>query len=150
MASLKDFSTGLYVEAKYSVITLDAIEKLQHDLRIPNPVPRDKIHSTICYSRINVPYTTAVGSFEVASKGILEVWDTQDGRILVLVLDSDYLKTRHQYARILGATYDFDEFIPHITLSYNIGSLSYSGEYELPIILSHEHKEPLKLDWKLK
>ncbi|QQV89001.1 hypothetical protein [Providencia phage PSTRCR_121] len=149
MVDFKSGSTGLYVCAKYSNITLDAIEQLQRDLKVPNPVPRDKIHSTICYSRVNVPYVPYSGSFEVASSGHLEIWDTQDGKTLVLVLDSDFLKLRHQYARAIGATHDFDDYTPHITLSYNVGPLKFSGKYDIPVILSHEKTEPLQLDWKI-
>lgn len=143
----QDFSSGLYVAAKFSEQTLDEIENLQRDLKVPNPVPRHKIHSTICYSRVNVPYAVSTGSFEVATKGYLEIWDTQDGRTLVLVLDSEYLKFRHQYARALGATHDFDDYTPHITLSYNVGPAHFEGEVQVPVVLDREYKEPLKLDW---
>ncbi|MFP9202289.1 hypothetical protein ACLI2R_14165 [Enterococcus faecalis] len=147
MMEFKDFSTGLYVAAKFSELTLDALEELQRSLRVPNPVPREKIHSTICYSRVNVPYVPSSVSFEVASSGHLEVWKTQDGSTLVLVLDSEYLRCRHMYARALGATHDFDDYTPHITLSYNVGPLSFSGDVQIPVVLDREYKEPLKLDW---
>ncbi|ACL78364.1 hypothetical protein [Escherichia phage CLB_P2] len=143
----EDFAQGLYVAAKFSELTLDALENLQRTLKVPNPVPREKFHSTICYSRVNVPYTVASGSFEVASTGHLEVWKHGDSPVLVLVLDSEYLKCRHQYARTLGATHDFDDYTPHITLSYNVGPLTFSGDVQIPVVLDREYKEPLKLDW---
>lgn len=144
---LKDFTEGLYVAAKYSELTLDALEELQRSLRVPNPVPREKFHSTICYSRVVVPYKVSSGSFEVASAGHLEVWNHGSSPVLVLVLDSDYLRCRHMYARALGATHDFDDYTPHITLSYNVGPLSFSGDVQIPVVLDREYKEPLKLDW---
>lgn len=144
-----DFAQGLYVCAKYSEQTLDEVEALQRALKVPNPVPREKIHSTILYSRVNVPYVCASGSFEVANSGHLEVWRTQDGPTLVLVLDSDYLRTRHMYGRTIGGTHDFNDYTPHITLSYNVGAASFKGKHELKVILSHEKAEPLKLDWKV-
>lgn len=143
----QDASSGLYVAAKFSDYTLDKIEELQRELKVPNPVPRHKIHSTICYSRVNIPYVTAVGSFEVASSGKLEVWDTQDGKTLVLILDSDYLTFRHNYARALGATHDFPDYTPHITLSYNVGPIKFEGNVQVPVVLDREYKEPLKLNW---
>lgn len=93
--NFSEVSTGLYVAAKFSELTLDALEALQRNLKVPNPVPREKFHSTICYSRVNIPYTTASGSFEVATSGHLEVWKHGDTPVLVLVLDSDYLRCRH-------------------------------------------------------
>lgn len=143
----KDFTTGLYVAAKFSESTLDEIENLQRELKIPNPVPRHKIHSTICYSRVDIPYVCSSGSFEVATSGELETWDTSDGKVLVLKLNSDYLTFRHNYARALGATHDFPDYTPHITLSYNIGPAHYKGEVKCHVVLDREYKEPLQLDW---
>jgi len=40
---------------------------------------------------------------------------------LVAALDSDYLRDKHQTTLDHGATYDFPEYIPHVTLSYNVG-----------------------------
>ncbi|QFR56099.1 hypothetical protein CPT_Muldoon_148 [Serratia phage Muldoon] len=142
-------SAGLYVCAKFSDLTLDAIEKLQRDLKVPNPVPRDKIHSTVVFSRVSVPYVAASGSFEVATNGELEVWDTKSGRTLVLVLNSEYLDFRHNYAKALGATYDFPKYIPHITLSYDVGAASFKGKVEINIVLAHEKKEQLDLSWSI-
>lgn len=145
--NLENLSEGLYVAAKFSESTLDALEELQRNLKCPNPVPREKLHSTICYSRVKVPYTVSSGSFEVANDGHLEIWKHGDTPVLVLVLNSEYLKCRHQYARTLGATHDFDDYTPHITLSYNVGPLTYKGDVQIPIVLDREYKEPLKLDW---
>lgn len=145
--TLNEVSEGLYVAAKFSELTLDALENLQRSLKVPNPVPREKFHSTICYSRVNIPYVVASGSFEVANNGHLEVWKTDDGSTLVLVLDSDYLSCRHMYARAIGATHDFPDYTPHITLSYNVGPLTYKGEVQIPVVLDREYKEPLKLNW---
>lgn len=144
-----DISQGLYVCAKFNEQTLDNIEALCRELKVPNPVPREKIHSTILYSRVKVPYVAASGSFEVAETGELDIFVTQEGeRALVLKLDSDYLRTRHRYGMALGATYDYPEYIPHITLSYNVGALKFSGKHDVKIVLSHEKAEPLQLDWK--
>ncbi|AJD81952.1 hypothetical protein YenMTG1_142 [Yersinia phage vB_YenM_TG1] len=148
MLTFDEAAEGLYVAAKYSELTLDAIEMLQRELKVPNPVPREKIHSTICYSRVMVPYSVASGSFEVATSGHLEVWNHGSSPLLVLVLDSDYLRCRHQYARAIGATHDFPDYTPHITLGYNVGVLKYPKEkYPIRVVLDREYKEPLKLDW---
>lgn len=144
----KEFSTGLYVAAKFSELTLDALEKLQRSLKVPNPVPREKLHTTIVYSRINVPYKVASGSFEIAQSGKLTIFETQSGaNALVFELESDYLAARHNYAKALGATYDFPDYRPHITLSYDVGPLTYKGSHDVPVILDREYAEELKLDW---
>lgn len=142
-------SEGLYVCAKFSDLTLDAIERLQRDLKVPNPVPREKIHSTIVYSRVTVPYVAASGSFEVATSGELEVWDTKSGKTLILKLDSEYLAFRHNYAKALGATYDYPDYKPHITLSYDVGAASFKGKVSINVVLAHEEKESLDLSWSV-
>ncbi|QOI66641.1 hypothetical protein [Erwinia phage FBB1] len=148
MKKLSEFGKGLYVAAKFSESTLDALEELQRSLKLPNPVPRDKLHTTIVYSRVNVPYKVASGSFEIADKGKLTVFETQSGnRALVLEMDSDYLSARHSYAKALGASYDYPDYRPHITLSYNIGVLNFSGEYKVPVVLDREYSEELDLEW---
>ncbi len=148
MKKLSEFGKGLYVAAKFSESTLDALEELQRSLKLPNPVPRDKLHTTIVYSRVNVPYKVASGSFEIADKGKLDVFKTQSGdRALVFKMESDYLHARHLYAKALGATYDYPDYQPHITLSYNIGVLNFSGEYKVPVVLDREYSEELDLEW---
>lgn len=147
--NFKEFGKGLYVAAKFSESTLDALENLQRSLKIPNPVPRDKLHTTIVYSRVYIPYKVASGSFEIADKGKLTIFDTQGGaRALVFEMESDYLAARHNYAKALGATYDFPDYRPHITLSYDVGPLSFIGEHQVPIVLDREYAEELNLDWK--
>lgn len=149
MMNFKEFGKGLYVAAKFSESTLDALENLQRELKIPNPVPRDKLHSTIVYSRVYVPYKVASGSFEIANSGSFTIFETQDGsRALVLELESDYLTARHSYAKALGASYDFPDYRPHITMSYDVGPLSFTGTFDIPIILDREYAEELNLDWK--
>ncbi len=149
MMNFKEFGKGLYVAAKFSESTLDALENLQRELKIPNPVPRDKLHSTIVYSRVYVPYKVASGSFEIANSGSFTIFETQDGsRALVLELESDYLTARHNYAKALGASYDFPDYRPHITMSYDVGPISFNGTFNIPIVLDREYSEELNLDWK--
>lgn len=143
-----DFTNGLYVGCKFDEQTLDAVKGIQDSLDLPNKVSRDDIHCTIVYSRKTVPYVVTEYPVVVASKGYLKTFSTEKGNCLVLALDSDYLKQRHQYGDILGATYDFDEYIPHITLSYDIGPLVYTGEYRINVVATHEYKEELDLNWQ--
>ncbi|AUM58489.1 RNA ligase [Proteus phage phiP4-3] len=141
-------NTGTYVGAKFSGVTLDAIEQLQRDLKVPFPVPREKLHSTILYSRKPVDYIPNSGSFKLSNQGKLDTFVSQSGkRCLVLKYESEYLQQRHDYGMIIGGTHDYPEYTPHITLSYDIGELKISGEYEVPIILDYEYVEPLDLDW---
>lgn len=141
---------GTYAAVKFTAATLDFLEQLQTELKLFEPVPREKLHSTICFSRVNVPFVALAGSKFIGTTRCLEVFPHNNKRALVLLLDSDHLMERHKYSRIIGATYDFDEYKPHITLAYDIGAralpnFDVSGT---PIEISHEYVEDLNLDWK--
>ena len=65
-------------------------------------------------------------------------------------MNSQYLEERHKYSRILGATYDYPDYKPHITLSYNLGAQAIDlsiTDVNVPITISHEVVEDLDLDW---
>ncbi|QBX32824.1 hypothetical protein Asfd1_198 [Aeromonas phage Asfd_1] len=138
-----DAFNGTYVACKFGEETLDAIQKIQEELRVPNPVPRDELHSTIIYSTVNVPFIPDDSPEHLASSAYLRVFETPEKNVLVLAYESEYMQKRHYYGSLLGATYDFDEFIPHITIAKDIGVLEYEGTYEFPIVTSHEYVEDL-------
>ncbi|UOX40520.1 RNA ligase [Aeromonas phage GomatiRiver_11] len=140
-----DNFNGTYVACKFIDETLDYIQQIQEELRVPNPVPRDELHSTIIYSTVNVPFIPDDAPEKLASTAYLRVFETPTKNVLVLAYESDYLQKRHYYGELLGATYDFEEFIPHITIAKDIGPLEYEGVYEFPIVSSHEYVEDLDL-----
>lgn len=146
-----EFDKGTYICAKFTEDTLDRIQEVQKKLGLLNPVKREDLHSTICFSRVYVPFIASNENEFVSKTGHLEIFETNDGPALVLCLDSDYLKHRHELSNILGATYDYPDYKPHITLSYNLGSqyidLERNNPIEIEIISSKEVVEDLDLDW---
>lgn len=147
---LSEVEKGTYVSAKFTESTLDKLVEVQNTLGLLNPVSRDDLHTTICYSRVNVPFVASALEALVSTSQHLEIWETSDGPALILCLESEHLKERHKYSRILGATYDFPDYKPHVTLSYNLGAqfidLS-DPNISIPITISHEIVEDLDLDW---
>ncbi|UQS94226.1 hypothetical protein ABNavy71_157 [Acinetobacter phage AB-Navy71] len=140
---------GTYAAVKFNDKTLDALCDMQERLRLFDPTPRDKLHSTICYSRVHIPYKPMQNLGIIAYASGYEVFETRDGkRALVLLLDSPYLQSRFDYAMALGATYDFPEYKPHITLAYDIGAMAVPElEFKIGIGATHEYVEDLDLDW---
>ena len=61
MTPFKESVKGTYAAVKFTEDTLDRIEKLQEFYDLPNAVPRDKLHSTILYSRVYVPFIPEEG-----------------------------------------------------------------------------------------
>lgn len=118
-------SAGKYVGVHFDQDTIEQVQKILNDEQIPNPISPEDVHSTIAHSKTDIPDYEPDGEFEEpqeASINGFKIFNTSEGgRCLVATLDSDYLHSRHQKTLDHGATYDFDEYIPHVTLSYNVG-----------------------------
>lgn len=86
---------------------------------IPN-IPSD-FHATMVYSRVHVDFEPLefVGVTIPAYNTGFSKWKTDKSWIIVLTLNSKWLNYRFREAKELGATWDFPEYSPHITLSYD-------------------------------
>ncbi|ASD52056.1 RNA ligase [Pseudomonas phage PspYZU05] len=141
---LSELNRGFYAAVRFSDSTVHHLTKLQKELKIPFPVKAEDLHCTVVYSRVIVPFRALDDSYLLANKGTLDTFTNKNGtNALVLRFDSEHLQERHKYAKILGATYDFPEYLPHITLSYDVGSIQYTGEFEFPIEMTHEYTEEI-------
>lgn len=142
-------SSGTYVAVKFKQETLD---ELGHYLRwndIPNPVPLEELHSTIVYSREHIDWIPEnhIDKVVNTNDSVLEVWDTADGkRCLVWHYYSYYQHKRFKEAMEMGATYDFDTYKCHITLSYDVGDFDVCSVHnpDFNILLDHEIVEDLE------
>ena len=149
--------SGTYAAVKFNTDTNKAIHRYVHDNKLPNAVRPDQLHTTLIFSRTHMPAFVAVGKLSSAIRGVptqLDVWNSAGGeRCLVLRYRCDALIERHNELMIAhNGTYDFAEYIPHITLSYDIGSMDISQllnihEYLNDIVIVEEYGEDLKLDW---
>lgn len=166
MEKLAEDTRGTYAAVKFDKDTVDSLQDYIRENQIPNPVAPTKMHTTLLYSRKFCPDYEAQGKISPAWIGEpigLEVWDTNGKlrdeptkRCLVLKYKCKDLTERHEFLMDEhDATYDFPDYKPHITLSYDIGSLD---EKELPdvskflgdIKIVEEYGEDLDLDWASK
>lgn len=122
-----------------------------------------KMHTTVCYSRVPVPELKALGVLKPPMESdfgvyMLDVWPTHSGKnALVLRYSCTRLRFRHQQILDMGATYDYESYLPHITLSYDIGTdeetisnlrgriVQFEDGSKIEIV--EEYVEELKLDW---
>ena len=93
---------------------------------IPNPEPADRLHVTVVFSRKYIPDFKPLGKLKSPMRGMpieARIFGEGDERALVIVLDAPEVVARHKYVmdHYEEATYDHDEYIPHVTLSYNAG-----------------------------
>jgi 2'-5' RNA ligase len=153
---------GTYAGVYFSEQTKDAIEKYIKDNKIPNGVPRDKLHTTLLYSRKYLPNFKPRGQFAKpleAEPLEFDVWQSTGdapSRCLVLKISCPQLVDRHNHLMDKHkATYDFPEYIPHITLSYDIGDMEVDDftdvKAAIPSVdIVQEYRETLDLDWAKK
>lgn len=133
---------GTYVCATFNQASVNILANWCYENDVPKPnVTISKLHSTILYSRKNVPN---VPSLEILAKQIrvsadhLEIWDTTSGkfgisRALILVLHApEFIKIHEKFIKEKNATHDFPDYTPHITLSYDIGWKELSAFGKIP------------------
>lgn len=153
---------GTYVGVRFDDSTIDALQQYVKQSKLPNGLNRNGMHTTVLYSRKFCPNYEPMGEITppfVGTPTELEVWPSQpddDGNVtncLVMKYDCPDLVDRHNHLMgVHGATYDFDEYKPHVTLSYDIGDIKVE---ELPNIkqvikkvnIIKEYGEDLDLNW---
>ena len=152
---------GRYIGMRFTPETKKLLKQIVHSERVPNPTPEDKLHSTVVYSKGN-----AVPDYEVQGKlndpveaeiEDFDYFDSDNGKCLVAKLRSDDMVARHNKAKDLGANYDYEEYKPHITLSYSADDLDddfldnlrskYAGT---KVYADEEYDEPIETDWAVK
>jgi hypothetical protein len=140
---------GSYIGLNLSNVSIKQLEKLQKDLGITESFP---FHITLVYSRkkIKMDLNTKINLIIKAEK--FHIFDnTKDGgdRALVIFFDCPYCNKRHNYAKTMGATWDYPSYESHITLSYNwdkdIPDDNLLKDFKINIV--SEYYEKLDLEW---
>ena len=152
-AKINEQEKGVYLAVKYTQSNAEDLMLYIKDNNIPSTLTKDDIHSTVIYSRkyadISINDIEDLGSAEPLKFHIFET--QEDKRALVILLKSEYLENRHKdLMKEHNLTYDFKEYLPHITLSYDIGDYDISklDIKDLPkhLTINTEYKEDLDLN----
>ncbi len=143
--------SGCYIAAKPTLVSLSNIIKWMDEQQIPNQCSPDSIHTTIMYTKDrkipwnNRNYRPAVKLDSNTFK--LDLFG-EDNNMLVLKFDSEFLTREHnRIKKKYGLSWDYDSYIPHITLAKNIDESLNIKTIELPpfhIYLSHDFMEENK------
>ena len=118
---------GTYTKVLLDDAAKDRIYELMDALNLSNRVPKEDLHTTIMYSRKPCPNAMEMDGIATPFRGKvsdLKTWENRGtgGNCLVAVIDCDPLRNIHEYMHLkYEATYDFPEYISHITLSYDCG-----------------------------
>jgi 2'-5' RNA ligase len=149
---------GTFVGARPSKESMNMIQDQIKKLDVPNPIDKGKMHITVIYSRKHLPDFKARGKLDkpiIAKPDKLHIFPARDSKnALVLKIKCPELTKRHE--EIMDeheATYDFDEYRPHVTLSYDAGDYDlskYNADDFSDIEITEEYDTPLKTDWLVK
>jgi hypothetical protein len=151
-------SNGTFVAVKFAKEVTDALEAYCMRNNVPNPIQPSDFHSTVVCSRRrlkNVALLRDIHPGWIATPIGFDVFDTrhEDGsttKCLVLKIDCPEMYARHNFFRQFEkASHDFPSYIPHITLSYDIGDYDISGIEDIRTVLPQiaivsEYSEELK------
>ena len=143
---------GSYAAVTFDPTTTEGLKAYQYDNQIPNPLSPDEFHSTVMFSRKYIPTFVPLGQIDEWD-GIFTKWDifpSEEENALVLKYDCHELSERFdEIISDYDATWDHKSFMPHITLSYNVGDLDISKlpKYDGPIIIINEYNNDLDLGW---
>lgn len=123
---------SLYVSRK--VVNTGDILKWAKEQGFSEVEDADDLHVTITYSRSPVDWMKMGESWSNEKSGNIEIKPGgprlverlgNDGAV-VLMFGSSYLSWRNLWMREEGASWDYEDYQPHVTISYNAGELDLS------------------------
>lgn len=122
---------------------------------IPNLVAPKDLHVTIAFSRDPVDWFKtydASGRLTVDPGGPRVIEPLGDDGALVLMFASESLTWRWEHFRNIGASWDYEEYQPHITLTWNAEGFDYSKvkPYQGRIVFGPERFAEIDENWKAK
>lgn len=118
---------SLYVSRK--LVNAAEVLKWAKAQGIPEPMDAADLHVTICYSKTPIDWLKVDaedwnqekdGTITVPPGGARIVERLGDKGAVVLMFGSSRLSWRHEQIIRAGASHDFDDYQPHVTVSWNV------------------------------
>lgn len=149
---------GTFAELLLDDASIAKLTALMDRLEIKNKIDPAKMHTTVIYSRrpcsaaMELDGMTAGYPAYVKS---LKTWPTQSGtNCLVAEVEAYTISELHDHMRTeYGATHDYPDFTPHITLSYDCGDQQIDMPADLTdsdrtVNYTHLRVKPLDPKWE--
>lgn len=143
---------GTYAGVRFDSSTIDALVEYTKTNEIPEPVKPADFHTTLLYSRKHLPNYQPISSYDELMQGTVtgvDLWPAQsDGvkRTLVLTFKCPQLSKRHkELMDEHKAQWDFPNFKPHVTLSYQAAGFDLASlpKFKHPLRIVGEYVEEL-------
>jgi phage-related protein (TIGR01555 family) len=122
-----------------------------------DPLPAGELHVTVCYSKMKVDWlkmgeawdSDRDGKMTVPAGGARIVEPLGDKGAVVLLFNSSSLSYRHEQLVREGASHDFDDYQPHVTISWNAGDMDLSKvePYRGKLVFGPEIFAEIDEDW---
>ena len=144
-----------YAAFRVNPVTAKRLKDWFEKRNIRNVMPdTNKLHVTVCYSKAPISYKPLKLLLDLIKAEPLSIeflGRESDKQYIVLKVESPLLRERFNYAMSIGASYDFPEYIPHISISEpghnhiqdDLNKLDIN-DIDFPILLDYEFAEPLK------
>lgn len=154
---------GTYAGYRFCDKSVKKLIKLGKQCGVDNIIDSEDFHTTLLYSRKRLPEYKPKGILDeplVAKLIKAEIWPTNSNmNALVIILESPKQVSRHKYLmKTHKGTWDYPNYIPHFTLSYDCGKFSKSelsklnnqiSDKDITINLINEYSEDLILNWEI-
>lgn len=149
---------GTFAGTRFDDMSVQELTRFAAENNIPNQVPPEDLHSTLLFSHMPLPDYKPRGMYKAALTAIpkdVKLWGDDEEKALVIILDSPGLVRRHKYLmdKHPEATWDHNEFIPHVTLSYDVGNFDIStlDVRKIGVLqFVEEYKDDIEPDWEKK
>lgn len=157
--------TGTYISCKYTKESVELLAGWCVENSIHEPLAKRHFHTTVLYSRADVPTAQSLldimgyGSGRAEPKTIelsvigfklFHSIENPDCASLVLEFKAPELVDLHQVLIDNGGVHDYD-YTPHVTVSYKADKNTDLSKLILPtfkMVVNKFKVEPLDLDWK--
>ncbi len=147
---------GTFAGVRFSDASVRTLKEFADANQIPNQTPTEDYHSTLLFSHTPLKDYEPWGAYKSALTAIPKyatIFGDGDEKALVIVLDAPGLVKRHKYlmSKHPEATWDHDDFIPHVTLSYNAGDFdpnSLDVSQIGPLDFVEEYSADIEPDWE--
>lgn len=146
---------GVYVAVRPTEKTIKDLKKYILENEIDNPIEDHEFHATILYSHVpvKVESNTMLSPEWKGEPTELEIWESpansnkkEATKCVVLKFKCPEIVKRHKELIKDGGTHGYDDFRPHLTLSYDVCPDLKSEdlpEYEGVLEFDEEYSEPL-------
>jgi hypothetical protein len=159
IARFQKAGPGVYSSVKPNPHTADLLDEYIKSSGIPNPVPKDKLHSTIVYSRQGFAGYKPKTDMTIVQPNHKDEWGAEhtygiqrlgeNKEAIVLTYYCYELEEQFWQAARLGASWDHVGHVLHVTLSYDAPDFDIT-QLKLPefdLVFEPEVVEAFEEDW---